>query len=250
MYFDKMYQLNPADFKLLGYAIVLADFIDIENRSDYDNDVIMCNDTGRCQHCNKRIKHHVAIENTANGDVIAVGFDCYNETFVHGSTRELNLHRARKAADRKWENAVKRQAVRDFRQQHVSFFDMLDNYTGRNNFVEDIRQKSQVYILSDKQMDAVKAAIAKEEEWKESQPKLVAAPTGKIAFSGFVKSIKWVENRYGGTLKMMVLTDDLYKVWVSVPSKLGQVEIGDKVEMTAYLSPSDDPTLAWGKLRA
>lgn len=66
-------------------------------------------------------------------------------------------------------------------------------------------------------------------------------PDGRVELEGVIRTRKWVENAYGGTLKMLLVGEG-WKVWGSVPSALREagVEMGDTVRFTATVTASDD----------
>ena len=101
--------------------------------------------------------------------------------------------------------------------------------------------------ISDKQVDLLRKLSDKIANWDtvkaERAAKLEAeraaskdCPTGKALITGEVLSTKFVDNQYGGSLKMLVRSDDGYKVWGSVPSSLSWNEI----EQTDELGDDDD----------
>lgn len=90
----------------------------------------------------------------------------------------------------------------------------------------------------------------------------VPAPVGRVEVEGVVMSVKWQENDFGGSLKMLVEADPGFRVWTTVPRDLSnilvtyesgwqeyrEVTVGERVAFTATLAPSDDdPAFAFGK---
>jgi hypothetical protein len=94
-------------------------------------------------------------------------------------------------------------------------------------------------------------------------PEVPPAPEGKVTVKGRIAKIRWQESDFGGSLKMRVVTDAGWQVWVTVPRSLddrheydeetntqritpGAAE-GDRVVFTATLTRSrDDATFAYG----
>ena len=87
-------------------------------------------------------------------------------------------------------------------------------------------------------------------------------PSGKVQVEGKVLSFRVVENEYGSTLKMRVVTDGGWTVWGTVPASIADkweeveeddgyifdrlvegVKAGDRVRFCATVSPSDDDEL-------
>ena len=63
-----------------------------------------------------------------------------------------------------------------------------------------------------------------------------------MKFTGKVVSTKIADTHYGPTLKTLVETDAGYKLWGTVPSKLGTPQHDDRVTIEAAVTPSkDDP---------
>lgn len=91
------------------------------------------------------------------------------------------------------------------------------------------------------QRDAERAVIAAQEADAQD------APSGRWILRGEVVKLTYQENAYGGTNKMIMRTDDGWKLYVSEPSGLSPTE-GDWLELTATVTPSDkDPKFAFGK---
>ena len=69
---------------------------------------------------------------------------------------------------------------------------------------------------------------------------------GRQVIEGEVTTTKWVDNDFGGSLKMRVVNGDL-AYWGSVPSSI-EVEKGTRVRFTATVEPSnDDPSFGFFK---
>lgn len=63
----------------------------------------------------------------------------------------------------------------------------------------------------------------------------------RVEVAGQVISLKWHDNGYGTVRKAVILTDEGYKLWGSIPTKFdSHVEVGHRVEFMAALTPSDD----------
>lgn len=93
------------------------------------------------------------------------------------------------------------------------------------------------------------------------------APEGRVVVEGEIRSMKYRENAYGGAWKMLVRSDEGWKVWGSVPREImesepvqtryyedryaygslgaaaAEVLIGARVRFTATLSRSDEDRL-------
>lgn len=73
-------------------------------------------------------------------------------------------------------------------------------------------------------------------------------PTGRIVVTGKVIKLAERYSDYGVTLKATVLDDRGFKVWVTVPRAISDVERGDRVTFDATVEPSrDDEFFGFGK---
>ncbi len=100
--------------------------------------------------------------------------------------------------------------------------------------------------LTEKQIDFIKSLIEQyhnaeklENDKAEKRSNTPDCPFGKQIITGTVVIKKWQDSGYGGRLVMTVEDDRGFKVWGSVPSKLDDIEQGDKVEFTANIEQSD-----------
>ncbi len=87
------------------------------------------------------------------------------------------------------------------------------------------------------------------------------APTGRVDIVGTVERLTEREGEYGLTYKMIVETDDGWRLWVTQPTSLFEIPEddgdhdrlrsvieGERVAMTVTVTPSDDdPKFAFGK---
>lgn len=74
------------------------------------------------------------------------------------------------------------------------------------------------------------------------------ALTGKVEVTGEVVGVKEQASDYGVQYKMTVLTAGGWRVFVTIPSSISEVAIGQRVRFTATLeAAANDPTMAWGK---
>ena len=115
--------------------------------------------------------------------------------------------------------------------------------------------------LSEKQTAAVLKAIARGEEkvdqhsekvkeWEKEAEAADPVPTGKITVSGTILSTKMQDTRYGTTQKMLLKSDQGYKLWGSVPKTLNDIQwegnngfgakklVGMRVSFNATVEPS------------
>lgn len=224
--------------------------------------------THQCHHCGAYIRYVALLRHLPTGYALAVGETCLENRFELASTE---FHKLRKAAelDRKAQGiktaaaafvaAVEDEATRTAlaKDADLSGSDLegwaLDTFT-------DIRRKLWYYgDMSAKQLALVvklvseatakKAQAAARQAERDSEV-TVAAPVGRVEFTGKVVSLKFHDNDFGGTYKITVKVttpEGVYLVWVSKPSGV-QLAVGVTVTMTATLTRSDDKAhFAFGK---
>lgn len=142
--------------------------------------------------------------------------------------------RARRQAKRQ-EAAEARRAERDaeftaWQGEHTELLALLDGYTGVNEFVLDVKDCVRTgYEVSERR---VEVAVRIMRESLAAQP----VPAGRQQVTGTIRSIKWVENNYGGTTKMLVDCGS-FRVYGTLPAGLDCAEVGDTVTFTATLEP-------------
>lgn len=68
-------------------------------------------------------------------------------------------------------------------------------------------------------------------------------PTGRVTVEGVVVSIKAQDSQWGTTIKMLVQTDEGWKVWGSLPDSIWEADKGTRVRFTATVEASKDDKL-------
>lgn len=112
------------------------------------------------------------------------------------------------------------------------------------DFGKDLRERLDEFGALTERQTAAALRIAAE---KATEPAPSPVVEGRIEIVGKVSTTKWVDNAYGGALKMLVLDDRGFKVWGTVPSAL-EVEQGYRVGFTATVTAStDDESFGWYK---
>lgn len=155
---------------------------------------------------------------------------------------------------------AKRQAQYDANlEAHEGLAEAVAIYRERelhDGFVSDVLYKAWSYELSEAQANAVVAAIgrlverAERDEAKASEAAANPLPEGRYEIEGTIVSTKWQSSQYGETLKMLVVLDnELHKVWGTVPSALwDDADKGARVRFTATVERSeDDPAFGFYK---
>lgn len=126
--------------------------------------------------------------------------------------------------------------------------------------LEDIWYKAAKYgKLSDKQIafalslldrlsEADERLAVREAEQAAKVAAGVEAPEGRVEVTGTVRSTKFVDNDFGGALKMTVELDSGARVYGTVPAAIDEVEAGSRVRFTATFERSrDDRTFGFYK---
>jgi hypothetical protein len=262
-----------------AYDYIIKDALPIqfENTTDsnarlelmefYDLAGITTEKWSRCGVCGHALKYGGVLVDLELHDGTMVGFDClatYNavtDGLVNAQYKARNAA-ARARGDRNFERCCdENEGLRE------AFATASENST-----VSDIKHKLRQYgSLSERQVALVKkiatSSIEHAAERAEADALAAAAPdapVGKNTVVGTILSTKYQEPYvYGGAgqLKMLVQSDEGWKVWVSMPVSLTDVEIerdgkttrvnagkGDKIQFDASLERSqDDAKFAFGK---
>ncbi|XKH58370.1 hypothetical protein LG293_17235 (plasmid) [Citricoccus nitrophenolicus] len=154
-------------------------------------------------------------------------------------------YRARKAAEQaeerraimEGETAEHEAAIQAWSEEHSEVIDGLATLEG--DFGDSLRASLQANAsLTARQTDAILRIAAE----KAAEPDPAPVAEGRGVVTGVIKSIKWQESEYGGSLKMLVLDDRGFKVHGTVPSSLGDDGLyrGDRVSFTGICQASED----------
>lgn len=222
-----------------------------------------------CGHCGTHIRYAALMVHKGAKQFIFVGEDCLANRFEELTKAEFQM--LRKAASLNRERQTKAETFAQTLADNP-WLEECPTYGG--DFLDSLYAQAQRgKQLSERQIEAGQKALAKAKEREaafqaraaaEAQllSEGVKAPEGKVTVVGTVVKIKWHENAYGGSLKMIVETDEGWKVWSTVPRNLQQnsalingewvdredVQEGERVEFTATLTRSDrDPLFAFAK---
>lgn len=105
--------------------------------------------------------------------------------------------------------------------------------------------------LTDAQIAALVASYVKDDAFASAPA--VSAPSGRVVVTGVVLKICEPVTSYFGyretvTYRMIVKSDDGYRVLLTVPSDISDVARGERISVTVTLTPSDDDkSFAFGK---
>ncbi len=206
-------------------------------------------------------------------DIIAIGHDCASNLFgLENLAAKQKREVARLRQVRKTREAFAAQVAEDpelaaafalsFEGKPVDHPKDGTFLTGTGaGIVYDINRKGNRYgPISERQADLVKKIAREHTERQERREAELEAkadvpdvPEGRVEVTGTVTSIKWKDSDYsydGGAFKMVCESEEGWRVWGTVPSKLldsveyGYKElIGSKVRFTAAITPSKDDRL-------
>lgn len=201
----------------------------------------------QCDHCGAHIRYVGVLRHVPTGDHLAVGETCLDNRFPLATPE---FHAMRKAAqlDREAQRLVAASAA--YRAEHADIdWTALD--ASANGFVQDVLRKLRQYgNLSDRQLEAIVGAVAKDAERAARQAAEVANPTpkaeapeGVATVTGRVVSVKARETDFGIVWKMTVVstTEDgaEFRTWGTIPAAIDP-EVGDVVTFTANFNRADD----------
>ena len=102
----------------------------------------------------------------------------------------------------------------------------------KNSFAKDVISKLYRYgSLSERQIEGVTASLARDIEFAAKKAVDDAevkgdAPSGRVAVTGVVLSLKMQESDFGNTLKMLLKLENNSRVWLSAPRGLGAANGG------------------------
>ena len=163
------------------------------------------------------------------------------------ATREAELERARATA-----------GLDAFRAAHSALAFLADDLTAVNVWTNghssghpillDLSAKLHRYgSLSEAQISLAARIVAEQAEREAAKAATPPAPAGRMVVEGKVIKLNSFEGDFGWVHKMIVVTDAGWRVNVTVPRDIAEVEKGQRVRFTATLAPAeDDPTFAKG----
>lgn len=214
----------------------------------------------QCHHCGSRLRYFAVLAHVS-GDYIVVGETCLENRFERAT---VDFQKTRKQAELDRGKQRIKGLIADFVSANPDLDFMqfgghknVDQYNEtcpagslNNDFIADVSRKFAAYgELSERQVDAVRRALVRDDERAArtaAEPVEIKVPVvvGKVQITGKVLSTKWVENDFGGSLKMLVRDDRGFKVWGTVPAALipnSDVNpVGQEVIFSATVEASRD----------
>ena len=200
-----------------------------------------------CQFCNTGIRYRFYLK-SKDGKTFFVGSDCIYKSGDRGLTKIAKTERSRIAKEqrdakkqkKREEREAKRkeilnQKIENFYQDNASIkyaFDWANNTPG---LPQQLMSNLTMWgNLTDKQIELICKL------YHEAQTIRTKCPTGKLTVEGTVKSFKTVQGFHGFVLKMIVESNEGFRVFGTVPGNFEGLEVGDKVRFVANIEPSKD----------
>lgn len=235
---------------------------------------------GACHVCGAWMIDYAIFYHAPTNSYIETGFDCaekmdFHDTNLFKSVRDRRIAATQaKAGKLKAEGMIEamglsldtaRLVFQADSFAHIANDELIEKYRSINGFsptviaaCDIIRALVKWGAISDKQWTYLASCFSRVENAatelanreaaaaeKEANGK--PAPEGKLVVQGKIISAKVQENQYGVEYKMLVEHADGWRVWVTVPAALGDVEKDWVVEFTATLKQSqNDKFFAYG----
>lgn len=122
-------------------------------------------------------------------------------------------------------------------------YDRVRAEGGFDGFVDDVLYKGRHFPLSPAQVSAVVRAVAEIDAEALRVSAIPDLPTGLYTIVGRVISIKWVENQWGGQLKVLVELDTGQRVFGTLPAAISDANADDRISFDATVEASKDDRL-------
>lgn len=216
---------------------------------------------GDCGHCGARLRYAALMIHDNGRDMMYVGEQCLGNRFEADLTKD-QFQELRATAKLNRERSNKQGRIQALVEQYPVLAVLLDPEVAARwgDFIGNLGwQLRDNGTLSERQIAAIPGSMARSVEWaheaavredreRSAPPALPVPDSGKtrIVVEGEVLSTRWQDNDFGGgSVKMLLLADDGWKVWGTVPSSLDLGQ-GARVRFTATVKPSgDDPTFGF-----
>lgn len=256
----------PMQFENSTDNSIRSDILDNFDISGLDADPLNC----RCGVCGHVLKYGGVLVDFESRDGVMVGFDCLATYEAVTDGMVAAQFQARRAAN----IAAERNNFAKFCAKHEGLTEAFES-AGEHHIVSDIRFKLKKYgSISEKQIELVKKIandVAERRAQRAASDAAAAlapdAPNGKQTVKGTVLSTRSEESNFGYQTtyitKMLVQSDEGWKVWVTVPAAISTIPVkdetghsigsrglgrGDVVQFDATLERSEkDPKFAYGK---
>jgi len=231
-----------------------------------------------CGHCGASIRYFALLVRDDVKQFIHVGEQCLDNRFSVETAADFQS--LRKSAKLNRERANLGERITALRQ-NPAIARLLDGGKDveASEFLSDVRSKALEHgRLSDGQIAAVERAferIAQKDRWEAERRAEalrlaeagVRAPEGRVEVTGVVLSAKEHQTQFGTAIKIVVKSDDGWKVWTTAPASLlinvdaaavksattvidevREALVGKRIKFVAALTRSDsDAAFAFGK---
>jgi hypothetical protein len=195
-----------------------------DEQQDYvDNNMFDGNaKNGRgCDCCGSKPRAVAYYKHIPTGEVITVGLIC-SEKIQAGAWEEGHRQALTVIAERK--RAIKKAEGESFIDSNSGLRSVLES--GKHEILDDMLGKVHKYgSLSEKQVAFAFRLFAQCIEREEEKARLLAKLDGatldctqRITVTGTVKTTKFQDSDYGGSMKMLVELDNGFKVWGTIPT--------------------------------
>lgn len=218
---------------------------------------------GQCSHCGAYLRYTALMTHEPTKTYVWIGEQCLGNRFESMTKSESQA--LRRSAALNAERVRKQDRITTLVIDHPVLAEILDpaSASAYGSFVASVGyQLRNNGRLSDRQISSVRSAVKRAierayDEAHQMAQRLVErttaapAPSGRVTVTGEVAAVKWQDNDFGGSLKMLVVAATGYRVWVTVPDSLlddrCQLAKGAMVRFDAKLTPSaEDPQFAFG----
>lgn len=205
---------------------------------------------GQCSHCGAHIRY-AALMVHSSGTMVWIGEQCLDNRFSLTQAEFKNLREnAKLNRDRMKKDEKVSAILANMTPELKAAFDWAISDDYPSDIARDIAEKvsRNGWALSEKQeafLVRLHTEHIKREQGRQAREKAIAegkvqaCPTGRIVVTGKVVSTKWVDNDFGGSLKMVVEDDRGFRVYGTVPFIIGDVQRDDRVSFTATLQQSE-----------
>jgi hypothetical protein len=225
----------------------------LKQLADFEDRKLMVNIHGafQCDICGAWYTWGAGFIHTPSGMIVTMGRDCAEKYQVAANMpgweryKGMAIDKARARARR----AEMRAKVREFAAAHpdvmVALKAIKGDYVG-NDLRHNLMKWGSLTAPQIKYVFTLQARVARKAEWDAAEAEInwidVPVSSKRVTVSGEVLTIKWQENDYGGSLKMLLRVDTdegSYKLWGTVAAAIDPKR-GDLVTFDARVERSRD----------
>lgn len=204
--------------------------------------------SSQCGHCGTHIRYAALMVRDDVKEFIFVGENCLDNRF-DGLTRD-EFQSLRKAAALNADRVRKGERVTKVYADNPGLEDALCT---DHDIVEDIRfrlisrgeisekQIALVFKIARQENERAERRAAQEAEAAALAASGVRVPSGRGPVEGVILSVRADDGAYGFQMKVLVQSDEGWKVWGTLPRSLwDDAAVGSRIAFKATISPSDD----------